>query len=167
MAAFKAPGAAGRVLEIRNYINEFAVRGSGKNFIQFFRNQAAVIGRNFYKFRLVSIESVQCAEVGRTFAQNNIAGVKEQFACKIKALLAAGGNKNIVRVNFGMVFIFHAFGNFSAQGRAAFGSCVLQQLTAFFFYQVMGNFGNFFNREQFRCGQAACKRDNIRLCGKF
>ena len=79
MAAFKAPGAAGRVLEIRNYINEFAVRGSGKNFIQFFRNQAAVIGRNFYKFRLVSIESVQRAEVGRAFAQNNVTGVKEQF----------------------------------------------------------------------------------------
>ena len=165
LAAFQRPGAAGRVLEVRDYIDELAVRGGFQNFVQLFRNQAAVVSRNLNEVRLISIEGIQCAEVGRAFAENNIAGIQEQLACEVQALLRAGSNQNVIRINVGVIFIGHAFSNFCTQGRTAFGGCILQQLTAFFQYQVMRNLGNFFNREQLRCRQTASKGNNIRLSG--
>ena len=163
LTAFHGPGTAGRVLEVRNYIDKFAVRSGGQDFIQLFRNQTTVIGRNLNKFRLVSVECVQSAKVGRAFAQNNVAGIQEQLACEVQALLRAGGNQNVIRINIGVVFISHAFSNFCTQGRTAFGSCILQQLTTFLQYQVMRNLGNFFYREQLRCRQTTSKGNNIRL----
>ena len=126
LTAFHRPGTTSRVLEVRNYIDEFAVRSGFQNFVQFFRQQTAIIGRNFYEGRFISVESVKCAQVGGAFAQNNIARVQEQFACKIEALLGTSGNQNFIRVNIGVVFICHTFRNFSTQGRTTFGGCVLQ-----------------------------------------
>ena len=163
LTTFHGPGTTGRVLKVRNYIDKFAVRSGFQDFIQFFRNQTTVIGRNLNKFRLVSVECVQSAEVGRAFAQNNVAGIQEQLACEVQALLRTGGNQNVIRINVSVIFISHAFSNFCTQRRTAFGSCILQQLTTFLQYQVMRNLGNFFYREQLRCRQTAGKGNNIRL----
>ena len=163
LTAFHRPGTTSRVLEVRNYIDEFAVRSGFQNFVQFFRQQTAIIGRNFYEGRFISVESVKCAQVRGAFAQNNIARVQEQFACEVKALLGTSGNQNFIRVNIGVVFICHTFRNFSTQGRTTFGGCVLQQLATFLHNQVIGNFSNFFNGEQFRCRQTTSKGNDIRL----
>ena len=167
LTAFHRPGTTSGILEVRNYIDEFAVRSGFQNFVQLFRQKAAIIGGNFYKSRFISVESVECAQVRGAFAQNNIARIQEQLASKVKALLGTGGNQNFIGVYVGMIFICHTFRNFSTQGRTTFGGCILQQLATFFEYQVMGNFSNFFNREQFRCRQTTSKGNDIRLCSQF
>ena len=129
--ALHGPGTAGGVLEVRNYIDEFAVGSGCQNLVQLFGNQAAVIGGNFHKFRLVSVEGVQSAQVGRAFAEHNVAGVQEQLTNEVQALLGASGNQDIIRVYLSMIFISHAFRNFCAQGGTTFGGCILQQLTTF------------------------------------
>ena len=157
------PGTASGVLEVRNYIDEFAVRSGFQNFVQFFRNQTAIIGGNFYKSRFISVEGIECAQIRRAFAQHNVTRVQEQFACEVQALLGTGSNQNFVGVNIGMIFICHTFRNFSTQGRTTFSSCVLQQLATFLHNQVMRNFSNFFNGEQFRCRQTTSKGNDVRL----
>ena len=163
LTAFHRPGTTSRVLEVRNYIDKFAVGSGFQNFVQFFRQQTAIIGRNFYEGGFISVESVECAQIRGAFAQNNVARVQEQFASKVEALLGTSGNQNFIGVNIGVVFISHTFRNFSTQGRTTFGSCVLQQLATFLQNQVMGNFSNFFNGEQFRCRQTTSKGNDVRL----
>ena len=165
LAAFHGPGTAGGVLEVRNYIDEFAVRSGLQNFVQLCRNQAAVIGGNLHEFRLVSVEGIQSAQIGGAFAQNYVTGVQEELTSEVQALLGTGGNQNVIRVNLGVIFVSHAFSNFSAQGGTTFGGCILQQLTTFLQHQVMRNLGNFFNGEQLRSRQTASKGDDIRFCG--
>ena len=168
--AFQAHAAAGRVLIVRNDVDEFNFLFGSEDFFQFFRNDAVIIGGNFDIFRLFEIKSADSAEVRRAFAENNVTFVQEYAAGNIETLLGTGNDHDVLRIYLfhahGLVHTVHAVSNSLTETHETKGRTILHSAGAIFFSNFDSDFGQFFQRESLRCRKAAGERNDIRLSGQ-
>ena len=163
LAALQRPGTPARVLEIRDDINELDILCRGKNLIQFLHDHAVFIGRNLDKVRLILTEGIDGAQIARALENDHIAGIQEELADKVKALLAAGGQNDLIRVNLDIVFLQHALGNLLSQRSPAVGGTVLQGRGARLIQNGIVSSFDILNGEEFRCGETACEGNDLGL----
>ena len=125
MTTIQIPSAAGGILEIGDDINHLHTLGGGQDLFQLFHDHAAVIGGNFNKGRLASLEGVDSAQIGGAFQQHHVAGVQEHTGGEIQTLLRTGGHQNVVSVGVDIVLCQHTLGDLLAQTGITFGGRIL------------------------------------------
>ena len=170
LAAFQGPADTGRVLVVRDDVDEFDFVGCCENLVQFFRDHALIIGRNFDEFRLFESECTDSAQVGRAFNENDIVLVDEYASGDVKTLLGASGDHDVLRIDFihahRTIHTVHAVGNSLAKSHETEGRAVLHSAGAVFFSDFDCNFSQFFQRKCSRSWETAGKGNNVRLSGK-
>ena len=155
LSALQRPGASARVLEIGDDIDELDILRGGKDTVQFFHDHAIFIRRNLDKLRLILPESIDRAKIARALQNDDVAGIQEELADEVQALLAAGGQDNLCRIDGDIVLFQHALGDLLSQRSPAVGRTVLQcRRSGFFQYCVIG-FSDILDREQLGGRQAA------------
>ena len=132
MPAIQIPSAACGVLEIGDDIDHLHALGGGQDLFQLFHDHAAIIGGNFNKGRLASLEGVDSAQIGGAFQQHHVAGVQEHTGGEIQTLLRTGGHQNVVSVGVDIVLCQHTLGDLLAQTGITFGGRILQCHAAIF-----------------------------------
>ena len=170
LAAFEGHAAAGRVLVVRNDVDEFDIRGGFQIFFQFFRNDAVIIGRDFDVSWLFEIKGTDSAEVGRAFTENDVVFVQEDTTGNVKTLLRAGDDHDVLGFDLfhshRHVHFVHAISDGFTQAEEAERRAVLHGAGAIFFTDLDSDFGEFLQREGLRSRQTACEGNDIRLRGQ-
>ena len=163
----QGPGAAAGVLEIGDDVDELHVLGGGQDLVQLLHDHAVLVGGDLHKLGLIGVEGVDGAQVGGAFHNNDVAGVDEQLCHIVQALLAAGGENDVVGGGVDGVLGFHAFHDLFPQGQVALGGAILQGGAALLIHNRVGSGLDVLHGEQLRRRQAAGKGDDLRPGGEL
>ena len=149
-AAFKGPRNPRRVLEFGNNIHHAHTVVFSQDLFQRFGNDALVVRRNFDKFRKNQFESIDSAQIGRAFDENNVVFVEENLCQHGETLLGSCRYNQIFRRTVDSERGFHAFSDFFTKRIVPFRRTVLDRLTAFFSEDFHIYLFHIFDGEQFR-----------------
>ena len=167
LTAFQRPTDARGVLVIRDDIDEFHTIRRFEELLQFFRDHAFAVRGDFHEFRLIQLERVDRAQVGRAFDEDDVILVEEDTADDVEALLRTGGDDHILRFHLvhahGAVHAVHAVGDILTELHEAHGRAVLHGASAVFFTDFHRAFRHFLQRKRLRSRQAAGERNDLRL----
>ena len=167
MTAIQIPGTAGGVLEIGDDVDHLHALGGGQNLLQLLHDHAAVVGGNFDKGRLASLEGVDSAQIGGALQQHHVAGVQEHAGREVQTLLGTGGHQNVILIGLDVVLRQHTLGDLLTQTGIAFGGRILQGHTAIFLQHGHGSLHHLLDGEQLGSGHTTGKGNDVGLCGQL
>ena len=124
------PGAAGRVLEVGDRVDEAGALLAREEGVERLRQHPVVVGRDLDEARPVGAQGVDRPEVGRALAEHDIALVEEDLAREVEALLRAARDQHLVRVDGRGERLVHVVRDPPPQRRESLARSVLQGFRA-------------------------------------
>ena len=154
-------GATGRVLEVGQQVDEaggvrvVACRAPGLG-DQVVDEHAIVVARHAHRYRFHRREGLQRAQVGRRFDQHTAARIEQHLGDQVEALLRAGGDQHLRRVDVPREHVRHDL----TQRAVAFAGGVLKGGHAVVGQHFGTGSGKGRNGERAGRGQSACQADD-------
>ena len=118
-------GDAGRVLEIRDGVQELGVGVGLHRRLKHLYVDAVALQRHADQLGPERAEGVEGADEARRFAQHHVAGVDERLGQQLQRLLRAGGDQQVVKLPPHPVLLLHVRLEAVPQGGIPFGRAVL------------------------------------------
>ena len=163
LAALERHGAAGRVLESRDDIDELDVRRGLKQFLELVHAHALVVHRDAHQLGIHAAESVERADEGRVLADDDIARIEHNLREQADRLLSAGGDEDIIVVRTDVVLLLHALCSQLAQLRIALGRAILQRNVRLVEEDLRADLRHFLIRKRYRIRRTGGKGNHRRV----
>jgi hypothetical protein len=158
-AAFRAQGSAGRILEIRDDVDEAGLDPAGE-LVHRFWDDAIVVGGDRLESRLEALEGLDGREIGRVLREHEVVRIQEDLPDQIEGLLGTRGDEDIVRGTRDAAGT-HLGRDPLAEGGNSVGDAILECAWPDLREHALGGKADIVNREKLWRRQAAGEGDNL------